>query len=122
MASKRDLLATVERQKDQLTKYETKLKDVVRAYKGLLKEKEALEASLSALAETSKTKQDSGGSVEPPEGQASEEKVEGEASPPTESKDNTTEGTASEDSEDLKKKVAALTSALNTLSSEKKTS
>ncbi|KAK8406868.1 hypothetical protein O3P69_007429 [Scylla paramamosain] len=120
MASKRDLLATVERQKDQIAKYETKLKDVVRAYKGLLKEKEALEASLSALAETSKTKQDSGGSVELPEGQPSEENTEGEASPPTESKDSITGGNTSEDSEDLKKKVAALTSALNTLSSEKK--
>ena len=60
--------------------------DVVRAYKGLLKEKEALETSLSALAETSKTKQGNDGSVEPTEAQPSEEKVEGETSPLTESK------------------------------------
>lgn len=43
----------------------------MRAYKGLLKEKEALEASLSALAETSssKPKPSSDGAAEPPEGQ-----------------------------------------------------
>lgn len=121
MASKRELLATVERQKDQITKYEAKLKDVVRAYKGLLKEKEALEASLSALAETSSsTKPSSDGSVQPAEGQLSESEGPADASPPTDPKESSTEGNTSEDPEDLKKKVAALTSALNTLSSEKK--
>lgn len=61
----------------------------MRAYKGLLKEKEALEASLSALAETStnKPKVGSDGSSgpaeehQPPEGEG-----QGEASEDTESK------------------------------------
>uniref|UniRef100_A0A8C5N1C0 Uncharacterized protein n=1 Tax=Leptobrachium leishanense TaxID=445787 RepID=A0A8C5N1C0_9ANUR len=40
---------TVERQRKQLQQYQMRLKDVVRAYKSLLKEKEALEASLHVL-------------------------------------------------------------------------
>ncbi|XP_061493925.1 GRIP and coiled-coil domain-containing protein 1 [Rhineura floridana] len=47
--SKRDLLEMVELQKKQLLQYQARLKDVVRAYKSLLKEKEALEASLKVL-------------------------------------------------------------------------
>ncbi|XP_016068881.1 PREDICTED: GRIP and coiled-coil domain-containing protein 1 [Miniopterus natalensis] len=47
--SKRDLLETIESQKKQLIQYQTRLKDVVRAYKSLLKEKEALEASIKVL-------------------------------------------------------------------------
>nr|SVE88577.1 EOG090X04IO [Daphnia sinensis] len=41
----------IEQQKDQLARYEKKLRDVVQAYKGIQKEKEALESSLKALAE-----------------------------------------------------------------------
>ncbi|NWX06283.1 GCC1 protein, partial [Caloenas nicobarica] len=47
--SKKDLLETIESQKQQLLQYQLRLKDVVRAYKSLLKEKEALEASLKVL-------------------------------------------------------------------------
>lgn len=47
--SKRDLLETIETQKKQLLQYQARLKDVVRAYKSLLKEKEALEASIKVL-------------------------------------------------------------------------
>ncbi|XP_053113071.1 GRIP and coiled-coil domain-containing protein 1 [Hemicordylus capensis] len=43
------LLETVEVQKQQLQQYQVRLRDVVRAYKSLLAEKEALEASLKAL-------------------------------------------------------------------------
>eukprot|EP00092_Neocalanus_flemingeri_P033935 GFUD01036901.1.p1 GENE.GFUD01036901.1~~GFUD01036901.1.p1 ORF type:complete len:718 (+),score=219.33 GFUD01036901.1:58-2154(+) len=46
---RRELLEVISQQKEQLTKYETRLKDVVRAYKGLAKEKETLEASLKAI-------------------------------------------------------------------------
>jgi len=42
-------LVTINKQKDQLARYEGRLRDVVTAYKGLIKEKEALEASLKAL-------------------------------------------------------------------------
>ncbi|XP_059843133.1 GRIP and coiled-coil domain-containing protein 1 [Hypanus sabinus] len=47
--SKRELLDTIETQKKQLFQYQTRLRDVVQAYKSLLKEKEALEASLKVL-------------------------------------------------------------------------
>ncbi|XP_012875502.1 PREDICTED: GRIP and coiled-coil domain-containing protein 1 [Dipodomys ordii] len=47
--SKKDLLETIETQKKQLLQYQARLKDVVRAYKSLLKEKEALEASIKVL-------------------------------------------------------------------------
>merc|ERR1739840_45586 len=49
MSTKRELLVAVEQQKEQLSKYQAKLQDVVRAYKGLQKEKEALEVSLATL-------------------------------------------------------------------------
>lgn len=47
--SKKELLETIESQKQQLLQYQARLKDVVRAYKSLLKEKEALEASVKVL-------------------------------------------------------------------------
>lgn len=47
--SRKDLLDTIESQKKQLVQYQTRFKDVVQAYKSLLKEKEALEASLKVL-------------------------------------------------------------------------
>ncbi|XP_070710280.1 GRIP and coiled-coil domain-containing protein 1 [Pempheris klunzingeri] len=50
--SRKDLLDTVESQKKQLVQYQTRFRDVVRAYKSLLKEKEALEASLKVLTVT----------------------------------------------------------------------
>ncbi|KAK7896719.1 hypothetical protein WMY93_022044 [Mugilogobius chulae] len=47
--SRKELLELVESQKKQLVQYQTRFRDVVRAYKSLLKEKEALEASLKVL-------------------------------------------------------------------------
>ncbi|NXG24252.1 GCC1 protein, partial [Grallaria varia] len=47
--SRKELLETIEGQKQQLLRYQARLKDVVLAYKSLLKEKEALEASLRVL-------------------------------------------------------------------------
>ncbi|XP_032914905.1 GRIP and coiled-coil domain-containing protein 1 isoform X2 [Catharus ustulatus] len=47
--SRKELLETIETQKQQLLRFQARLKDVVLAYKSLLKEKEALEASLKAL-------------------------------------------------------------------------
>ena len=43
------MLEVISQQKEQLARYETRLKDVVRAYKGLAKEKETLETSLKAI-------------------------------------------------------------------------
>ncbi|KAL7370742.1 hypothetical protein ABVT39_009862 [Epinephelus coioides] len=50
--SRKELLDTIESQKKQLVQYQSRFKDVVRAYKSLLKEKEALEASLKVLTAT----------------------------------------------------------------------
>ena len=50
--SRRELLAIIAQQKEQLLRYESRLKDVVRAYKGLAKEKEALEKSVAVLGKT----------------------------------------------------------------------
>ena len=47
--SRRELEEVVSAQKEQLLKYETRLRDVVRAYKGLAKEKEALDQTLAVL-------------------------------------------------------------------------
>ncbi|XP_063253274.1 GRIP and coiled-coil domain-containing protein 1 isoform X2 [Prinia subflava] len=47
--SRKELLETIETQKQQLLRFQARLKDVVHAYKSLLKEKEALEAGLKAL-------------------------------------------------------------------------
>ena len=47
--SRRELLDTISEQKDQIGRYESRLRDVVRAYKGLVKEKEALESSIKIL-------------------------------------------------------------------------
>lgn len=121
MTSKRELLSTIEHQKEQILKYESKLKDVVRAYKGLLKEKEALEASLSALTPTvlpgdssdaKETVEDGNKSPksDDPNQTKSERKVDDAASTSSESDGN---------KEDLQKKVITLTAALTTLSSEK---
>lgn len=53
--SRKELLDTVESQKKQMIQYQARLKDVVRAYKSLLKEKEALEASLKVLTTSQET-------------------------------------------------------------------
>ncbi|XP_044199204.1 GRIP and coiled-coil domain-containing protein 1 isoform X3 [Thunnus albacares] len=48
-ASRKELLETIEAQKKQLVQYQTRFRDVVQAYRSLLKEKEALESSLQVL-------------------------------------------------------------------------
>lgn len=51
--SRFELIKIVEAQKEQLGRYESRLRDVVRAYKNLLQEKEALEASVNVLTTSS---------------------------------------------------------------------
>ena len=43
---------TIESQKETISKYESRLRDLVRAYKGVVKEKDALQKSLSAIGST----------------------------------------------------------------------
>lgn len=47
--SRFELVKLVDAQKEQLNRYETRFRDVVRAYKNLLQEKEALEATVKVL-------------------------------------------------------------------------
>ncbi|KAG7306328.1 hypothetical protein JYU34_008940 [Plutella xylostella] len=61
--SKQELISTITKQADQIKRYETRLRDVVAAYKGLAKEKEALEISLKALNKTESTPEGGGDSV-----------------------------------------------------------
>ncbi|XP_061168512.1 GRIP and coiled-coil domain-containing protein 1-like [Saccostrea echinata] len=77
-ASRHELLRIVEAQREKITKYEAKLKDLVVAYKGLAKEKEALDASLKILSQK-KTESDS---------PSSEHKQEGEHQSTTDKKEN----------------------------------
>ncbi|KAM7431188.1 GRIP and coiled-coil [Porites harrisoni] len=51
--SRFELIKIVEAQKEQVTRYETRLRDVVHAYKNLLREKDALEASVNVLTTSS---------------------------------------------------------------------
>lgn len=90
-----DLEAIVNSQKEQLLRYEKRLKDVVTAYKGLLKEKTALESSLAAFT-----------------GKASPEKQQQHQQSASASKD---EG----DGEALREQVATLMNSLATLTAEK---
>ncbi|XP_061379972.1 GRIP and coiled-coil domain-containing protein 1 [Danaus plexippus] len=60
--SKQELISTITKQADQIKRYEARLRDVVAAYKGLVKEKEALEISLKAL---NKTDDDGSGAGSP---------------------------------------------------------
>ncbi|XP_074049871.1 GRIP and coiled-coil domain-containing protein 1 [Macrotis lagotis] len=64
--SKKDLLETIEAQKKQLLQYQARLKDVVRAYKSLLKEKEALEASLKVLSASHEAEDAGQAAAQPP--------------------------------------------------------
>lgn len=86
--------AVVNSQKEQLLRYEKRLKDVVTAYKGLLKEKTALESSLAAFT-----------------GKVSAEKhqPQQQASSHTDDRDN----------EGLREQVATLMNSLATLTAEK---
>lgn len=59
-----DLERQVASQKEQLVRYEKRIHDVVMAYKSLLKEKGALEASLSAVSTTTTTRKDDAGESE----------------------------------------------------------
>lgn len=55
-ASRNELLKTIESQKDQLQRYEKRLRDVIQAYKGVIKEKEALESSVKVLSASKASK------------------------------------------------------------------
>ena len=96
--SRRELLETIEQQKEEISKYKKRLGDVVHAYKGLVKEKEALESSLSIL-NTSTSK---------PTDKTDENPVEGHGQAENESENS-----------DKDKRISTLTASLATVTSEK---
>ncbi|CAD5123289.1 DgyrCDS11647 [Dimorphilus gyrociliatus] len=98
-SSRSELLTTIESQREQLAKYGSKLGDLVRAYKGLLKEKEALEASVKAL---------SAGKAEPTQKSGEDECESNEAKNKEESEEET-----------LRKQIKTLTLSLSTVTEEK---
>lgn len=56
--SRKELLIHIEEQNQVIQKYRTKLHDVIASYKGLVKEKEALEASVKVLTDSCSPKED----------------------------------------------------------------
>ncbi|CAE1281071.1 GCC1 [Acanthosepion pharaonis] len=113
--SRSELLKIVESQKEKIQRYEARLRDIVSAYKGLLKEKEALEASFQCLTNSKQqaNKKLSSASVDNGDKDNDQEKSDKEKcgfSDPLQSEDDCTE------SED---RVATLTSSLATLTNEK---
>ncbi|XP_053962399.1 GRIP and coiled-coil domain-containing protein 1 [Anastrepha ludens] len=107
--NKRELETLVSSQKEQLARYEKRLKDVVTAYKGLLKEKEALESSLATLT-TSKNGTNSESST-PTDTAAVDNSV---AAMAAESR-----GLVVEDKQQLQTQIMTLMNSLATLSAEK---
>ncbi|XP_005186206.1 GRIP and coiled-coil domain-containing protein 1 [Musca domestica] len=108
--TKRDLEGVINSQKEQLARYEKRLKDVVTAYKGLLKEKEALETSLAAISSQEK-KVDNGNSSSTSDvsGQSEAETVP----PPDTNNDDNNEKAS------IQGQIATLMNSLATLSAEK---
>uniref|UniRef100_A0A0K8TTZ7 Putative myosin-11 n=1 Tax=Tabanus bromius TaxID=304241 RepID=A0A0K8TTZ7_TABBR len=95
----RSLESTINSQKEQLSRYEARLKDVVAAYKGLLKEKEALESSLAAVTAVK----------EPP--------ADTQSTTPQKNAENSRRPSSNEDN--LQLQMATLMNSLATLSAEK---
>ena len=92
-------MKVISQQKEQIARYETRLKDVVRAYKGLAKEKETLETSLKVITDAVK-----------------EEESERDEATDT---DCETGSTAGSEAASQGPKLAALTSSLASVTAEK---
>lgn len=65
--SRKELLVHIEEQNQVIQKYRTKLHDVIASYKGLVKEKEALEASVKVLTDSCSLKEDETSLLKKPE-------------------------------------------------------
>ena len=121
--SRRELIETIDKQNEQLSRYETRLRDVIRAYKGLAKEKDALEKSLTAL---------SGGKKDEPEAKEGPQEAKNagsgeksKTSAASEQSDNESVASSTDEGQldvrSLKAQVRTLAASLSTLSAEKST-
>nr|CAG4650087.1 EOG090X04IO [Sida crystallina] len=111
----------IEKQKEQLALYEKKLRDVIQAYKGVLKEKEALEASLNALTEIktfgdAKVGNNLTASCAAP---APSDEVGESSSEPSTLSQSVDQPALSEEVDHLRTQVATLSSSLATITAEK---
>merc|ERR1711962_403157 len=102
--SRRELLDTIAEQKDQISRYEARLRDAVRAYKGLVKEKEALETSIKILGTNNATIPNPTGGAESEASKSSDK----------EASNDETNSTSKEIDQ-----ISTLTQSLATLTSEK---
>ncbi|KAL8590069.1 hypothetical protein ACOMHN_034300 [Nucella lapillus] len=117
-ANRNELVKTIEGLKDQLQQYKAKLRDVVSAYKSVVKEKDALEASLSALSAPSTSTSSSTPQENTPN--ASEGATDGETAPSQEPPDPLgVNRPSSEEVTALKEQLKTLTVSLTTFSQEK---
>ncbi|XP_071809060.1 GRIP and coiled-coil domain-containing protein 1-like [Asterias amurensis] len=128
--TRKDLLETIEKQKDQLGRYEGRLRDVVQAYKSLSKEKEALEASVQALSNAPPQRLGGASQGSKPQGQkkdGEEGKEEEGGGEPKGTKDEGKDGSDTESMEkedhvnyqQLKDQLSTLTTALATVTGQK---
>ena len=108
---RKDLYETIESQKETIAKYETRLRDVVQAYKGLAKEKEALEASFKAISSTMTTGEEEDKKDDDASGKNEENQEEQEA--------GGDEAASDKSSGDLEAKVKTLSASVMTLTREK---
>ncbi|KAM7364229.1 GRIP and coiled-coil domain containing 88 kDa [Cochliomyia hominivorax] len=109
--SRNDLESIINSQKEQLSRYEKRLKDIITAYKGLLKEKEALETSLTAILNTKEEKKlESCNEVNNSECMEVAE---------TSTYSSLESNTHSDDKKSLQSQIATLMNSLATLSAEK---
>ncbi|CAG5134442.1 unnamed protein product [Candidula unifasciata] len=114
-ASRGELLETINAQKEQLKQYKAKLRDVVAAYKSVIKEKEALEASLAALNSGS-----SHGNIDEREtGNCEHSSVEGGSKVDEEDPLGINKQEGKDEVRALKEQVKTLSSSLTTLTQEK---
>ncbi|MBN3288830.1 GCC1 protein, partial [Polyodon spathula] len=133
--NKKELLETIESQKKQLTQYQTRFKDVVRAYKSLLKEKEAFEDSVDTAASadtaTSVASSSTKGELNEDEGGLADQLTAGPSSQKSEENNGSESGVSSSSGEQqpageadrrvfqLKTQLSTLTNSLATVTQEK---
>lgn len=122
------LLDYIEQQVEQLNRFETRFRDVVRAYRGALKEKEALERTLQALSLQQEGNEESGRDLvdidkpqneEESDGQDSARTMEGESTSETEEIQQASPCPPKPPTNQLKQQITTLTAAMATLMEEK---
>ncbi|XP_077522217.1 GRIP and coiled-coil domain containing 88 kDa isoform X1 [Amblyomma americanum] len=119
-ANRRELCEIICTQKEKLQRYEARLGDLIRAYKSLQKEKDALELSLKALTSSKASeKARSSASSESLTGKQSESNAEPSPLSAAEGQGNASSASDSTQDESSEDHVAALSQALSTLSEEK---